>query len=117
MSRQVATPSPLSAASTKPSRKPSKTIKQHAIPVTEREQTEYVATIAGNDPEIGKMIAEAMDKVGKDGVITIEESKGTQTTLEIVEGMQFDRGYISPLLHHRPRAHGGGAGGRADPDS
>jgi chaperonin GroEL len=80
------------------------TIKQHAIPVTEREQTEYVATIAGNDPEIGKMIAEAMDKVGKDGVITIEESKGTQTTLEIVEGMQFDRATSRPTSSPTPSA-------------
>ena len=66
-----------------------------------------VGTIsANNDPEIGKIIAEAMDKVGKDGVITVEEARGLETTLEVVEGMQFDRGYLSPVLHHRLRAHG-----------
>jgi chaperonin GroEL len=73
-------------------------IKKHAIPVSTREDVEHVASIAGNDPEIGKVIAEAMEKVGKDGVITVEESKGTTTTLEVVEGMQFDRGYISPYF-------------------
>jgi chaperonin GroEL len=60
---------------------------------------EAVAAIsANNDPEIGKLIAEAMAKVGKDGVITVEEAKGTDTTVEVVEGMQFDRGYISPYF-------------------
>ncbi|MBK9967420.1 MAG: chaperonin GroEL [Holophagales bacterium] len=59
----------------------------------------FVGTISANgDEEIGKIIAEAMDKVGKDGVITVEEAKGLDTTLEVVEGMQFDRGYLSPYF-------------------
>src|SRR5260370_19623066 len=73
-------------------------VKKLAIPVSTKEEVESVATIAGNDREIGKMISEAMDKVGKDGVITVEESKSTADSLEVVEGMQFDKGYISAYL-------------------
>ena len=63
------------------------------------DKIEQVATIsANNDPVIGKLIADAMRKVSKDGVITIEEAKGTETTIEVVEGMQFDRGYLSPYF-------------------
>mgnify|MGYP001237596708 FL=1 len=63
------------------------------------DKIEQVATVsANNDPVIGKLIADAMRKVSKDGVITIEEAKGTDTTIGVVEGMQFDRGYLSVCL-------------------
>jgi hypothetical protein len=79
-------------------RRPFEEVKKLAIPVSTTEEVTNVASIAGNDREIGKVIAEAMDKVGKDGVITVEESKGREDSLEVVEGMQFDKGYISPYM-------------------
>ncbi len=73
-------------------------IKTFSKPVETKEAIAQVASISASDEEIGELIAEAMEKVGKDGVITVEESKGMGTTLEVVEGMEFDRGYISPYM-------------------
>jgi len=70
-------------------------LKKLGTPVDGKQDIANVASVAGNDSSIGELIADAMDKVGKDGVITVEESKGMATTVEVVEGMEFDRGYIS----------------------
>jgi chaperonin GroEL len=73
-------------------------IKKLAREVKDRKEIAEVATISAKDPKIGEIIAEAMDKVGRDGVITVEEGKGLDIELEVVEGMEFDRGYISPYF-------------------
>ncbi len=74
-------------------------LKKMSKPCQDKKEIAQIATIsANNDPEIGRLIADAMDKVGKDGVITVEEAKSMSTSLDVVEGMQFDRGYISPYF-------------------
>ncbi len=73
-------------------------IKKFSKPIESKESIAQVASISASDEEIGNLIAEAMEKVGKDGVITVEEARTVGTTLEVVEGMEFDRGYISPYM-------------------
>ncbi len=74
------------------------TLQANSRPIENKESIAQVAAISAGDEEVGKMIADAMEKVGKDGVITVEESKTMGTTLEVVEGMQFDRGYVSAYM-------------------
>ncbi|BFL71737.1 MULTISPECIES: chaperonin GroEL [Anaerococcus] len=73
-------------------------IKENSKDIVDKQAIENVGTISSADPEIGKFIADAMEKVGNDGVITVEESRTTDTYLDVVEGMQFDKGYLSPYM-------------------
>src|SRR6185312_9890109 len=78
-------------------------LKKLSVPSASKKEIAQVGAIsANNDQEIGNLIAQAMEKVGKDGVITVEEAQGLETTLETVDGTQFDRGYLSPYFVTNP---------------
>ena len=84
-----------------------------SIKIKNRDDMANVGSIASNnDRKIGELLADAMEKVGKDGVITVDEGKSLETEVEWVEGMQFDKGYLSPLLRNRPQQHGMRSGRR-----
>src|SRR5438270_13455536 len=77
-------------------------IKKISVPVKGHEDVAHVASISSQSEQIGNLIADAMDKVGKDGVITVEDNQAVATELEVVEGMQFDRGYVAAYMVTNP---------------
>ena len=79
-------------------------LRRHARPVENRAQTEHVASVSAGDPHLGALIAEAVERVGAEGVITVEDGRGMETSLEVVEGVRFDRGYLSPYFVTHPES-------------